>query len=349
MTSWNNGTTNTAYTYDKSGNRVTAGGITFTYDERNQLLTKSGGTSYAYTKRGTLASTTTGTVVLPTQSDAFGQVITQYSTPTAHSDYTYDGLGRAIKPGFNYSGAGNDLAADGTATYTRGPGGDLLGVKAGASNTLAWTDLHNDVVGQFTATGTALTGSTTYDPWGKVLNTSGMLSNLGYQAGFTDFATGRVNMAARWYNSDTGQFDTRDAVGNSPTPGSSNANRFAYVNDNPLTGTDITGHMQDGKRNGGIDCSQTPSNPVCQEPSCTSNCNGSGGAGNGGGGGSGGPGSGTTSHDPCKGAFPDPTVCGKHAMDPPPLDPNDAKLCHTDNCVGQYVPECDQSQQCKND
>ena len=39
-----------------------------------------------------------------------------------------------------------------------------------------------------------------------------MLGNLGYQSEWTDVGTGRVNMRTRWYNTDTGQFDTRDTV-----------------------------------------------------------------------------------------------------------------------------------------
>jgi hypothetical protein len=36
-------------------------------------------------------------------------------------------------------------------------------------------------------------------------------------------------MHARWYNPDTGQFDTRDPVDLSPIPDSIRANRYAYA------------------------------------------------------------------------------------------------------------------------
>ncbi|HET6215159.1 MAG TPA: RHS repeat-associated core domain-containing protein, partial [Micromonosporaceae bacterium] len=65
--------------------------------------------------------------------------------------------------------------------------------------------------------------------------------NLGYQSAWTDFATGRVNMWQRWYNTLTGQFDTRDTVDLEAVPDSVNANRFAYADDNPLTETDPNG------------------------------------------------------------------------------------------------------------
>ncbi|WP_186382662.1 hypothetical protein [Amycolatopsis rhizosphaerae] len=68
------------------------------------------------------------------------------------------------------------------------------------SGVLAFVDQHTDVVGQFTATGATLTGSTAYDPLGNVLSANGQKGRLGYQSGWTDSGTGKVDMAARWYN-----------------------------------------------------------------------------------------------------------------------------------------------------
>ncbi|WP_433346316.1 LamG-like jellyroll fold domain-containing protein [Micromonospora sp. CA-111912] len=245
LTSWNNGTTNTTYAYDGSGNRTQNGSRTFTYDARNQLSTQNDGTSYTYTSRGTLRSTTSGSVAYTTETDALGQVTTQQGTGGASTTYTYDALGRAIKPGFTYTGLGNDLASDSTATYTRGPSGELLGTGSGtgSGSRYTWTDQHTDVVAQFTASGTAVSGSTTYDPLGKVVSTSGMVGNLGYQSEWTESLTSRANMHARWYNTATGQFDTRDSANVNPVPDSITANRFQYGDGNPLTTTDPTGHF----------------------------------------------------------------------------------------------------------
>jgi len=237
LTSWNS----TRYTYDNSGNRISNGAQTFRYDERNRLLDEGNGTTYTYTARGTLSQTTTGTIAMATLVDAFGQVTRQYGSGTEYRDYAYDGLGRVMRAGFAYTGLGNHLAADGNASYTRDPDGNLVGVATAAAKRLAWTDFHTDVVGQFTAAGTALSGSTTYDPLGKILSSSGMLGNLGYQSEWTDAFTGRVNMLNRWYNTNTGQFDTRDMASNDPVPDSINANRYQYGDGNPMTVTDPTG------------------------------------------------------------------------------------------------------------
>ncbi|MFC8620517.1 LamG-like jellyroll fold domain-containing protein [Micromonospora purpureochromogenes] len=243
LTSWNDGTTSVAYAYDDSGNRTQAGTRTFSFDARNQLLSSSDGTAYTYTARGTLKQTGAGALAFDTVSDAFGQVISQEATGGV-STYEYDAVGRAVRPGFRYSGLGNDLAQDGASTYTRGPGGELLGAGAGtgAGSVYTWLDQHDDVVGQFTANGTTLTGSSTYDPLGRVLASNGLVGSLGYQSEWTDTTTGRVNMLARWYNPDTGQFDSRDTVANNAVPESIDANRFQYGEGNPLTTTDPTGH-----------------------------------------------------------------------------------------------------------
>ncbi len=245
LISWNNGTATTTYAYDRSGNRTQAGGRTFSYDERNRLQSASDGTTYQYTPRGTLKATISGGATLTTKADAFDQIVSQ-DTAGASQAYTYDGFGRVIRPGFAYTGLDNDLASDGTNSYTRDPTGDLLGVATGSAKTLAWTDLHDDVVGEFTATGSTLAGSAAYDPFGKVLASTTMAGSLGYQSEWTDPATGRVNMLARWYNPDTGQFDTRDTAENNPVPDSVDANRFAYADDNPMTNTDPTGHWSLG-------------------------------------------------------------------------------------------------------
>ena len=243
LTSWNNGTTTTAYTYDASGNRTRAGAATFTYNARNQV-TGDATHTYAYTARGTLSSVTAGGTAVPSTFDAFGQAVTQ-GTRT----YAYDALGRVVTASggasgtatLAYTGTANTVASDGSATYSRDPSDGLVAVHTSGGNVLAWTDQHDDVIAQFTAAGTTLSGSTTYDPFGAVTATTGMKGNLGYQSGWTDPTTNRVDMAARWYDPASGQFISRDAVALNPVPTSVSANRYAYVNDNPLAGTDPLG------------------------------------------------------------------------------------------------------------
>ncbi|MFF3845016.1 LamG-like jellyroll fold domain-containing protein [Streptomyces sp. NPDC002328] len=250
LTSWNNGTATEVYGYDASGNRTRVGGDTYTYDARNRL-TSDGHSTYAYTARGTMRTTTDESGRQTSiKADAFNRVISE-----GDRTYAYDGLDRVLSAkdavgseifAFQYSGMGNDVASDGAATYSRGVDGSLTGVKTALSSALVWTDLHDDVVAQFTDAAETLSGSTTYAPFGKVTATTGMLGNLGYQSGWTDPQTAKVNMAARWYSPETGQFNSRDTVSNSPLPVSVNANRYSYGNQNPMTEMDPTGHWSIG-------------------------------------------------------------------------------------------------------
>ncbi|WP_232241240.1 LamG-like jellyroll fold domain-containing protein [Kutzneria sp. 744] len=239
LTSWNNGSTTVAYGYDASGNRTRVGSNVYTYDARDQL-TSDGVSSYAYTARGTMSSQTSTSGTVRSTSDAFGQMTGQ-GTQT----YTYDALGRASTDTgstFAYSGMGNNPSSDGVNTYSYDPAGGLVGVGGSGASALAFVDQHTDVVGNFTASGATLSGSATYDPLGNVTATSSLVGRLGYQSGWTDASTGKVNMAARWYSPQTGQFMNRDTASPDPMPNSAAANPFAYVDDDPLTRTDPSGH-----------------------------------------------------------------------------------------------------------
>ncbi|MFR9795520.1 RHS repeat domain-containing protein [Streptomyces sp. MS06] len=246
LTSWTKDGTTTAYTYDGAGNRLTAGSTTYTYDARDELVS-DGTHTYTYTARGTLSAKDSTAYTF----DAYGQQITAGST-----SYAYDALGRVITAGgttLTYSGTGNTVASDGTTTYSHGASGALTGESGPAGATLAWNDLHGDLVGQFTATATALTDSASYDPWGTP--TAGSLTgSVGYQGEFTDPATGAVNMHARWYTPGTGGFNSADTVDNPAVGRSANANPYAYVADAPMTEWDPSGHWGVAVALGGVFC-----------------------------------------------------------------------------------------------
>ncbi|MDX6740735.1 LamG-like jellyroll fold domain-containing protein [Actinocorallia sp. A-T 12471] len=254
LTSWNNGSVTTLYEYDASGNRTRVGAKTFTYDARNQL-TSDGTNTYIYTARGTLAVETRPGGAVTYTSDAYGQQITQATVAGGTQTYRNDALGRNVSSSgdggsrtFTYTGLDNALASDGSSTYTRTPNDTLLGIgtpngSGGSTGTgvFAFLDVHFDVIANFTGTG-GLSGSTTFDPLGNVVATTSMAGNLGFQSGWTDAATGKVDMWSRWYTPATGQFQNRDTISLDPVGDSIANNGFAYVDQNPLTDIDPTGH-----------------------------------------------------------------------------------------------------------
>jgi RHS repeat-associated protein len=251
LTSWNNGTTTTSYGYNNDGDLTSAGSKTYTYDSRDEL-TSDGTNTYTYTARGTVASQTTPTGTINTTFDAYGDQSTAGS-----QTYNYDALGRLLSDTggsgtgytFSYRGPTSTLVSDGTSTYTWDPAGTNLigiGVAGGtaAQGVLAFTNQHGDVLGQFKPSGTALTGSTGYDPWGNITGTTGTLSGqLGYQSAWTDPVTNKVAMGARWYSPGTGDFTSADTASVSPIPDSADANPFAYGGDDPIDQIDPSGHI----------------------------------------------------------------------------------------------------------
>ena len=129
--------------------------------------------------------------------------------------------------------------------YTWTPGGTLTGTApAGGTGALDLTDQHTDLVAQFTAAGTVLSASRSYGPWGAATanSASPLTGSLGYQSQYTSPVTGQTSMGSRWYNPANGSFGNKDTVSNNPVPDSASASPFAYAADNPLTGTDPTGH-----------------------------------------------------------------------------------------------------------
>ncbi|MGP4102424.1 RHS repeat-associated core domain-containing protein [Nonomuraea sp. KM90] len=237
----------TDYGWDAAGNRVKAGDATFTYDERNRL-TSGDGHTYTYTARGTLAEDSGGIVRL-TKSDAFDRLVQDDGV-----HYDYDGLDRVESRSQGqqitrhiYDGLSNNLVCvtDGSgvkqASFGRDALGRTLGISDGAGAQLGFSDLRGDLIGAFTADGIGLVDSVAYDPFGEVIMRTGAQHTLGYQGAYTDPDSGKVNMAARWYQPTTGSFVTRDTLTQNPDP-SVQLNRYAYANANPLTNVDPDGH-----------------------------------------------------------------------------------------------------------
>ncbi|WP_052707758.1 LamG-like jellyroll fold domain-containing protein [Streptomyces rubellomurinus] len=242
LTSWNNGATASAYAWDAAGNRTSAGGATSTFDERNELL-NDGTTTYSYSARGTLTgSTAQGYQPKDVQFDGFNRMVKE-----GPSTYTYDSTDRVTQTGnttFTYDGGSNNIVTDGTASYTRSPGGRLLGTAttgAMPNPRLVISDQHTDVVATIDPAAKSVAGSTAYDPFGKPTASAGAGNSLGYQSGWTDPASGDVNMAARWYRPGSGTFASRDSwqLGTNP---SVQGNRFTYGNGDPIDSTDPSGH-----------------------------------------------------------------------------------------------------------
>lgn len=241
LTSWTGPQGTVAYAWDASGNRTRAGSKTASYDQRNRLLSDTDYT-YTYTARGTLASRTSSGLTETYTFDAFDRLTTAGS-----QTYTYDALDRvATRNGitFLYAGMGDDVVADGSEQYARGPSGEVVGVAKAGEELLAIRDGHGDVVAGIDPDDTALSrvaDSKAYDPFGQVTATEGDTGQLGFQGDWTDPDTGQVDMGARWYEPGTGAFTSRDTV-DYDSGDAILANRYTYGAGDPLANADPDGN-----------------------------------------------------------------------------------------------------------
>jgi RHS repeat-associated protein len=261
LTSWTStpaggSATTQTYGYDNNGNLTSNNGVTYSYDARNELTSDSKGSTFTYSADGDPLSKGSTSFTF----DAYGQQIT-----AGTSSYTWDAADRVISAGgsgsgaasvtLTYEGMSNQVASDGSATYSRDPAGAITGVDStSGGRTLALNDQHNDLSGLFTPAGTSLAGSATYNPWGQVLGTSGPSVQVGYQGQWTDPASGQVNMGSRFYRPDTGGFVSKDTyTGAEGGAAAVSDNLYAYAGDNPVSVTDPSGHAPGGSSGDGGD------------------------------------------------------------------------------------------------
>lgn len=247
LLTWRNpASVTTAYSWDDAGNRTQAGATSYAYDDGNRLTSESQGgvmtATYSYTTRGTL-SAKTGAGATTLAFDAFDRLVSDGST-----SYTYDGLDRLATAGaavMNYAGLEKEVVGDGSATYARGPGGELLGTASGGLGLELFADMRGDVVGAFAPGGVGMHVTRAYDPWGTVTANAGAASSApatGYQGSWTDPTTGRVSMQTRFYTPGMAMFASRDWYEPHATTGAG-ANRYAYAGANPLVNSDPTGEF----------------------------------------------------------------------------------------------------------
>jgi RHS repeat-associated protein len=177
---------------------------TYAYDSANRLQAISGGSSATFSYNG------------------LGDRLTQNSV-----HYTLD-----LNAGLT------QVLADGTNTYLYGLG--RIVERQGTANEYYLGDALNSVRQIANDSGT-ITLARNYDPFGKIAQTVGTAqTDFGFTGELTD-ASGLIYLRARYYQSLTGRFTSRDTfTGDVNSPAS--LNRFNYAHSNPVMNTDPSGH-----------------------------------------------------------------------------------------------------------
>ncbi len=132
-----------------------------------------------------------------------------------------------------------------TTTYEYDPGGPFS-LQQGTTVSYVLSDLHSDVVALAASDGT-LPSTFSYDPWGIPKSQTGSgttymasVGSLGFQGDPTDPTTALVDMGARSYDANMGEFTQLDTVfGKLKHPLS--LNQYVYATDDPISHVDPDG------------------------------------------------------------------------------------------------------------
>ena len=251
------------YTLDAAGNHTlvekdepitpefTATDISYTYDDADRL-TAAGGTNYTHDNRGNMTGTSAGN----TYTFDFASRVTRVASGGENIDYLYDGLGNRIartqggvqaryvldlNRSMSQVLAETDSSGDVTNYYVYGHG--LISKITADGNRYSYHfDSRGSTVGM-TDGSENLVNKYAYDEYGGVLNSSEDNANpfryVG-KYGVMDEGNGLLFMRARYYDSDTGRFLSKDPLrGELVDPGT--LNRYVYVLGNPVMGVDPEG------------------------------------------------------------------------------------------------------------
>ena len=229
------GSTTTNYTYGNSawrdlltaygGNSITYSGgnptkyydgSTFTWTQGRRLATaKVGGTniSYTYDMAGVRSSKTVGSTKY-NFTTLSGLVIRQTGGGKT-IDFVYDENNQPLAMKYN-----NTLYY-----YVLNAQGDVVRIVNSSRNTVA---------------------SYTYDPWGKIISSSGTLADINplrYRGYYYDSETGFYYLQSRYYDPEIGRFINADSYASTDIVGLLSTNMFSYCENNPVMRVDPTGEL----------------------------------------------------------------------------------------------------------
>ena len=117
--------------------------------------------------------------------------------------------------------------------------------------------IQGDVVKLIKADGT-VAASYTYDPWGKILTSTGDLANINplrYRGYYYDTETGLYYLQSRYYDPEIGRFINADSYASTDATGLLSTNMFAYCENDPVNGSDPNGewiHIAIGSAMGAV-------------------------------------------------------------------------------------------------
>ena len=203
-------------------------GSTFTWTQGRRLATaKVGSTniSYAYDMAGVRSSKTVGS----TKYDftTLSGLVTRQTGGGKTIDFVYDENNQPLAMKYN-----NTLYY-----YVLNSQGNVVRIVNSSRSVIA---------------------SYTYDPWGKIISSSGTLADINplrYRGYYYDSETGFYYLQSRYYDPEIGRFINADSYASTDATGLLSTNMFAYCENDPVNGSDPNGewiHIAIGSAMGAV-------------------------------------------------------------------------------------------------
>lgn len=92
----------------------------------------------------------------------------------------------------------------------------------------------------------SVVASYTYDPWGKIISSSGTLADINplrYRGYYYDTETGFFYLQSRYYDPEIGRFINADSYASTDATGILSTNMFAYCENDPVNRSDPSGEL----------------------------------------------------------------------------------------------------------
>ena len=255
LTSATVGGTSYTYTYDTAGNiqskKVGSTTTNYTYGNSawRDLLTAYNGGSITYSG-GNPTKYYDGSTFTWTQ----GRRLATAKVGSTNISYTYDMAG--VRSSKTVGSTKYDFTTlSGLVTRQTGGGKTIdfvydennqpLAMKY--NNTLYYYVLNaqGDVV-RIVNSSRSVVASYTYDPWGKIISSSGTLADINplrYRGYYYDSETGFYYLQSRYYDPEIGRFINADSYASTDATGLLSTNMFAYCENNPAMRIDPTGEL----------------------------------------------------------------------------------------------------------
>ena len=229
------GSTTTNYTYGNSAWRdlLTAyGGNTITYSGGNPTKYYDGST-FTWTQGRRLATAKVGSTNISYTYDMAG---VRSSKTVGSTKYDFTTLSGLVT---RQTGGGK------TIDFVYDENNQPLAMKY--NNTLYYYILNaqGDVV-RIVNSSRSVVASYTYDPWGKIISSSGTLADINplrYRGYYYDSETGFYYLQSRYYDPEIGRFINADSYASTDATGLLSTNMFAYCENDPVNKSDPTGEV----------------------------------------------------------------------------------------------------------